>query len=207
MLDAAGAEPPRRLRGGLGVGPVEAWRDRLFTFTARGGIASTTSQIAATRSAGDSTFVPLFSSRIRDDMPAVSPDGRWIAYQSSMGMGTERALWVRHFPDVEAGSWMVSIGAVQSPALWSPDSRVLYFVNQQQQVEAVRLTEDRGNFQVGERRTLFDASGYWMDRKAGWDIARDGSRFVMMPLPQGGRELQLLAIENLPALLARKASP
>jgi hypothetical protein len=30
---------------------------------------------------------------------------------------------------------------------------------------------------------------------------------VMMPLPPGGRELQLLAIENLPALLARKASP
>jgi hypothetical protein len=207
VLDAAGAEPPRQLRGGLGVGPVEAWRDRLFTFTARGGITSTTSQIAATRSAGDSTFIPLFSSRIRDDMPAVSPDGRWIAYQSAMGNGTERALWVRHFPDVEAGSWRVSIGAVQSPALWSPDSRVLYFVNQQQQVEAVRLTEDRGDVQVGERRTLFDASGFWMDRMAGWDIARDGSRFVMMPLPQGGRELQLLAIENLPALLARKASP
>ncbi|MCO4098283.1 MAG: serine/threonine-protein kinase [Gemmatimonas sp.] len=207
VLDAAGAEPPRQLRGGVGVGPVEAWRDRLFTFTARGGIASTTSQIAATRSAGDSTFVPLFSSRIRDDMPAVSPDGRWIAYHSSMGNGGERALWVRHFPDVEAGSWIVSIGAVQSPALWSPDSRVLYFVNQQRQVEAVRLTEDRGDVQVGERRTLFDASGYWMDRMVGWDIARDGSRFVMMPLPQGGRELQLLAIENLPALLARKASP
>jgi serine/threonine-protein kinase len=207
VLDAAGAEPPRQLRGGLGVGPVEAWRDRLFTFTARGGITSTTSQIAATRSAGDSTFIPLFSSRIRDEMPAVSPDGRWIAYLSAMGNGTERALWVRHFPDVEAGSWRVSIGAVQSPALWSPDSRVLYFVNQQQQVEAVRLTEDRGDVQVGERRTLFDASGYWMDRMVGWDIARDGSRFVMMPLPQRGRELQLLAIENLPALLARKASP
>ncbi len=66
---------------------------------------------------------PLLASSFVEARPAVSPDGRWIAYQSDESGQTE--IYVRPFPAGE-GKWQVSLAGGSDPA-WSPDGRELFF--------------------------------------------------------------------------------
>ena len=56
--------------------------------------------------------------------PAMSPDGRWIAYGSVESGGGQ--IYVRPFPNVNDGKWQVSTDHGFDP-LWSPNGRELFF--------------------------------------------------------------------------------
>ena len=59
------------------------------------------SQNAADLSAGavlDAEFI--------EEVPALSPDGRWLAYESDESGGNE--IFVRPFPNIDGGKWQVS---------------------------------------------------------------------------------------------------
>ena len=58
---------------------------------------------------GDSTLVPLLTGPAREMSPAVSPDGRWLAYVSDESGRDE--VYVRPFPDVASARWQVSAAA------------------------------------------------------------------------------------------------
>ncbi len=55
----------------------------------------------------------------------VSPDGRWLAYESDSSGRFE--IYVRPFPNVAAGQWLISTAGGTRP-LWSPNGRELYYV-------------------------------------------------------------------------------
>ena len=54
----------------------------------------------------------------------ISPDGRWLAYQSNSSGAFE--VYVRPFPDVARGQWQVSTAGGTEP-LWARDSRELFY--------------------------------------------------------------------------------
>src|SRR6266571_8027514 len=54
-----------------------------------------------------------------------SPDGRWVAYQSNQSGRDE--IYVRPFPDVNAGRWQVSTGGGAKP-LWARNGRELFYL-------------------------------------------------------------------------------
>jgi eukaryotic-like serine/threonine-protein kinase len=56
--------------------------------------------------------------------PAVSPDGRWLAYESNESGRTE--VYVRPFPAIGDGKWQVSSDGGVEPN-WSVDGRTLYY--------------------------------------------------------------------------------
>ena len=56
---------------------------------------------------------------------ALSPDGRWLAYQSNEDGDFD--IYVRPFPNVDSGLWKVSAAGGQFP-LWSADGSELFFV-------------------------------------------------------------------------------
>ena len=58
-------------------------------------------------------------------MPAMSPDGRWVAYVS-IESGREE-VYVRPVPDVDRARWQVSSAGGTSP-VWGSSSRELYYV-------------------------------------------------------------------------------
>ena len=62
--------------------------------------------IVAVRTSGDSTPVPVASSPYTELHPALSPDGRWLAYTSNESGIDE--VYVRPFPDVGSARWQVS---------------------------------------------------------------------------------------------------
>ena len=56
---------------------------------------------------------------------AVSPDGRWLAYQTDESGRDE--IYVRPFPDVNAGRWQVSMGFGREP-VWASKGRELFYL-------------------------------------------------------------------------------
>ena len=82
--------------------------------------------IVGVRPSGDTTPVTLVGSPFTEIGPAVSPDGRWLAYDSDESGIPE--VYVRPFPNTNGGRWQVSNGGGEE-ALWSPDGRELYYLS------------------------------------------------------------------------------
>jgi serine/threonine-protein kinase len=66
----------------------------------------------------------IVSSPGADTKPAISPDGRWLAYQSDASGRTE--VYLVTFPDGQT-TRQVTFDGGRNPA-WSPDGRSLYFI-------------------------------------------------------------------------------
>ena len=108
----------------------------------------------------------------------ISPDGRWVAYQSDES--GEPRIYVHSFP-VVTGQHSISPGLGTDP-VWSPDGRTLYY-RSGPQFFAVAVTTEPA-FTVSAPDLLFDEPRYGGTQSGGWvrnwDIHPDGSRFVMV---------------------------
>src|SRR5262249_6510747 len=74
---------------------------------------------------GDRTVRPLIHSTANESNAEISPDGRWIAYQSNDSIRDE--IYVRPFPAVDGGVWQISTDGGSRPA-WSRNGRELFYV-------------------------------------------------------------------------------
>jgi eukaryotic-like serine/threonine-protein kinase len=117
---------------------------------------------------------------------ALSPDGRWLAYESNETGRTE--VFLRPFPDVEAGKWQISISGGVAP-LWAPGGRELFYVNTNREMVAVSIASGPAPA-PGERRTLFRLRGELYlspsENYTPYDISPDGNRFLMARRAQTG---------------------
>ena len=137
--------------------------------------------ISAMRVGTDSVPRPLLASPTADESAiALSPDGRWIAYQSTETGHAE--VYVRPFPNVDAGKWQVSTAGGTAP-LWARSGRELFFVNSNREMVAVPVTVAGASLQLGERKTLFRLRDeYYLTEQENYtpfDISPDGQRFLM----------------------------
>jgi eukaryotic-like serine/threonine-protein kinase len=139
------------------------------------------------RGAGELTVQPIDSSAPARSLSkglalngVFSPDGRWIAYQSSETGRTE--IHVLAFPDAGAGRSQVSSGGGRYP-LWSPDGRELFFIDAAGFLTAVTVDSQHG-FSTGPPRPLFRADRYDLSANSRpFDISHDGKRFVFATQP------------------------
>ena len=110
---------------------------------------------------------------------ALSPDGRWLAYQSAEDGG---GIDVRPFPDVQGGRWRVASEG-QVP-VWSPDGRELFYYSGTA-VMSVPVTTDP-SFGFGNPETVFEGRYTMGTGGAGFSVSPDGRRFLMVK-PSGTR--------------------
>jgi serine/threonine-protein kinase len=68
---------------------------------------------------------PLLQTRFDERNGIVSPDGRWLAYQSNSSGTAE--IYVRPFPNVGGGQWQVSTAGGSEP-LWVRSGKELLYV-------------------------------------------------------------------------------
>jgi serine/threonine-protein kinase len=66
----------------------------------------------------------LLNTTYSETAPAISPDGRWLAYQSDESGRAE--VYVRPFPAVDGGKWPISTGGGTEPR-WARNGRELFF--------------------------------------------------------------------------------
>jgi len=144
----------------------------------------------------DSVARPLLASPAFDEAAAaLSPDGHWIAYETNETGRNE--VYVRPFPNVEAGKWQVSANGGHSP-LWSRSGRELFFVDLARNLVAVPVAAGPVPH-LGERRTLFRLGDdiYSTAYYTASDIAADG-RFLMTRVVRAGapQVAPLIVVEN-----------
>ena len=127
---------------------------------------------------------PLIATPANERSATVSPDGRWVAYQSDESGQYE--IYVRSFPDVGAGGlWQISNAGGTSP-LWSRDGRELFYFDEgppggeTSAVMAVSVETDE-IFRPGSPETLFQGA-YLSPQIDGtfYDVSADGQRFLMI---------------------------
>jgi eukaryotic-like serine/threonine-protein kinase len=120
----------------------------------------------------------LAASRADEQGPALSPDGRWIAYASDETGANE--VFVRPFPDVSSGKWQVSVGGGSAP-VWAHDGRELFYVANRR-MSAVAIVPGPP-FSAGRPTLLFplpDRVGGGQASRGAFAISPDDRRFLML---------------------------
>jgi serine/threonine-protein kinase len=127
----------------------------------------------------DSVVTPLVATSAEERLPALSPDGRWLAYQSDETGSWE--VYVRPFPNVEGGRWQASIAGGRGPK-WSHGGGELFFTNANDELVAVDV-ETTSVFRSGRPRVLFALSPdwrSWINTGLYYDVAPGDDRFIAM---------------------------
>jgi serine/threonine-protein kinase len=114
---------------------------------------------------------------------AISPDGRWLAYQA--GVGGPPNVYVRPFPDINGGKWQVSRTAATRP-VWSRNGRELFFFSQagpRTPVTVMSVAVDptsTSTFKFGNATALFTGPYFEALNSVTYDVSPDGQRFLMI---------------------------
>lgn len=132
--------------------------------------------------APDAKAEVLVSTRGPDYGGELSPDGTWLAYHSNES--GESQVYVRPFPDVQAGRWQISTTG-GTRAAWARDGRELFYLDRDGLLTSVPVQTAVGTFSAGApvrvstTRYVAGASILGLDLGA-YDVSPDGQRFVMI---------------------------
>src|SRR5262245_9805706 len=102
-----------------------------------------------------SVLEPLVRTPAIEYLPELSPDGRYIAYQSDESARDE--IYVRTFPHVNDGVWQVSTAGGTSPT-WARTGRELFYLGADGALMAVPVQTSGGTFAVGNPAKLLDTA-------------------------------------------------
>ena len=154
-----------------------------------------TADVFGIRPGRDSTRVALVDGNFGERNPSVSPDGRWLLYESNASGAWES--YVRPFPNTKESLTQVSAdGGVQSR--WSRDGHEIFFVDRKDELVSAEVLPGRA-FAVGAPRVLFPLEGV-----TDWDVAPDGQRFIMLRARGDQQRRKLVVVENFFEELKRK---
>ena len=131
---------------------------------------------------GGGASQPLIATDAVEMLARVSPDRRWIAYQSNES--GRWAVYVRPFPNVDDGKWQVSQGGGGYAPVWSADGRELFYVAAGRGGRTMMAVGYAGDptFTPSRPEPLFALPG---GVESGgpfrpWDAAPEGGRFLMV---------------------------
>jgi serine/threonine-protein kinase len=124
----------------------------------------------------------------------LSPDGRWLAYDSNESGQYE--VYVRPYPNAADGRWVISTAGGRQP-VWSSDGRELFYRDLSGALLAVPVTLT-SRFSAGRPLKLFDGGGFAGAGPIGtsqtYDVAEDG-RFLMLKTA-AGTDTSLVIVHN-----------
>jgi serine/threonine-protein kinase len=135
------------------------------------------------------TVTALLETAADEIEPAISPDGRWLAYTSAEGSFVAGArasrgspdVYVRPFPNVDDRRWQISTDRGSSP-VWSADGKELFFISQGRAVSV--SVETVPTFRPSAPRTMFELPPFYSSAvirlRRQWDLAPDGKRFLIV---------------------------
>jgi serine/threonine-protein kinase len=125
----------------------------------------------------------------RETAPALSPDGRWLAYASNLSGSDE--IYVSGFPE-PGGRRQVSVEGGTEP-VWSPQGSELFYRNGSAlMVATVETTPD---FRVLNRQLLFEGPYTHRVYHSNYDIHPDGQQFVLIK-PAEAHPARLVVVLN-----------
>ena len=137
---------------------------------------------------------PLVQSPQNDQDPALSPDGRFLAYSSPESGG--RQVWVMPMPG-DGRRWRVSNDYGREPE-WSPDGRTLYFHGLDKTLMRVAVDTAGAAPRLGTARGLFRIPFLGYDMRYHVAVLRDQRRFLVNAPPDSMPPVPATVILNAP---------
>jgi hypothetical protein len=132
----------------------------------------------------DSRREPLLQDAVAQTLPTMSPDGRYLAYQSNESGRFE--IYVRPFPDVKRGKWQVSTEGGSRP-VWAKSAAELFYADASQTLVAVPVETSDATFAWGKPIKLVENAADDSINLRSYDIAPDGRRFLILRDQSSGR--------------------
>ncbi len=129
-----------------------------------------------------------------EDQSHVSPDGRWIAFNSDESGTWE--VYVASFPDF-SNKQQLSVNGGMQPT-WRRDGRELFYLSPQGQLMAVAVDTRAAAIVTGARRTLFRTALNPSIQVAEYAPDREGQRFLILE-PVGNQRHAISLLLNWPA--------
>jgi hypothetical protein len=124
---------------------------------------------------------PLIQTQYVEGQPALSPNGRWLAYTSNVSGRTE--VYVQPFPDL-AAEWTISADGGSEPR-WAGNGQELFYRNGSEMMAVDIQTQP--TFQPQAARVLFERSD--MAGTRSYDVTPDGQQFVIIKQDESTRPL------------------
>jgi eukaryotic-like serine/threonine-protein kinase len=144
---------------------------------------------------------PWLSSSFAEKQSRLSPDGRWISYDSDESGRME--VYVRGFPP-RGGKWRISTDGGSS-SVWSRDGKELFYVSADSTLMSVPVTPGP-TFEGGAPVPLFKLPRTLLSLSvvSQYDVSPDGQRFLMNfnTSTQGQKQITLVA--NWTSLLPKR---
>jgi serine/threonine protein kinase len=123
---------------------------------------------------GDRQPIPVVQNTFLKAGPAVSPDGKWLAYSTNESGRNE--VYITAFPGGGA-KWQVSTSGGWA-AHWRRDGKELFFLDSADKIVAVDVSLSGTAPQLGVPHVLFQASA--IQRQNGpFDVTADGKKFLV----------------------------
>ena len=148
------------------------------------GAATTGSDLLRLALDGSHRVTPLLQTKFEERNGIVSPDGRWLAYESNSSGRFE--IYVRPFPNAGGGQWQVSTGGGTTP-LWARNGKELFYVGPDGALLRVLVEASSATWNAGtpakllEGRYFTAGGGETLGRT--YDASPDGQRFLMIKAP------------------------
>jgi serine/threonine-protein kinase len=151
---------------------------------------------------------PLVTTPAQEAFAEISPNGRWLAYQSNISGRDE--VWVRPYPNTESGRSPVSTNGGRWP-IWSRNGLELFYLAPDGALMGVQV-KDAGSTWTATSPSKILEPGYWSsDVLIGrqYDVAPDGKRFLVVTPPKDAGDPPELIVkqqweEELKALVPSK---
>jgi serine/threonine-protein kinase len=137
-------------------------------------------------------ITPVLRDRFREILAEVSPDGRWLAYNSNRSGQAE--VYVQPYPITDRARWQVSTAGGQNAA-WSRDGRELFYITPDNALMSASVRATGSTWRAGQPVRVLEP-GEW-SRGAStarhYDPGPDG-RFLVIGRPSPAPKPPLLVV-------------
>jgi Tol biopolymer transport system component len=149
--------------------------------------------ILAIRPGIDTAPVPVVATRFSEISPALSPNGRWLAYVSNETGKDE--IYMVPFPNTGKAKRAISEGGGTEP-VWSHRGSELFYRNASRNLVAVEVNTSP-TFSLGHTTVLFPAAKFTYNRfNPQYAVAPDDQRFLMVRPLETATPDKLIFVQN-----------
>jgi eukaryotic-like serine/threonine-protein kinase len=149
---------------------------------------------------GDRKAFPVIQNQYDLYGPALSPDGKWLAYESRESGRPEICV----IPFLHgAGKWEVSTAGGLQPR-WRRDGRELFYLSTDNKIMSAEITEQGSSLLIGKVQSLFQVDPVPFAGGSPYDVTGDGKKFVVAGLASSQASEPLTLVVNWAALIKQK---
>ena len=145
----------------------------------------TSNDLALLKMDGKGQTTPLVATKFTEGLGEISPDGRWLAYQSNES--GQNQIYVVPFPDVNSLPRIQVTSTGGTMPLWARRSNELFYLDGTGHLTTVPF-QTKPAFTAGTSTRLFETRYFSAGQGRSYDVSPDGQGFLMIKQMQASDE-------------------